>query len=393
MKARARRARAAGWLVLVAGAVVAAPPAARAQGAPAGAQPATTSAQAAPSGAQLAPAGADAAQASRDADAAFARGKELYRLGKLGAAYEAYRTAWSLKQSYDIAANLANTELQRGMKVEAAEHLAFCLRSFPATGNAAQHEQIRAQFRAVRKEVGSIVVQANVDGAEVSFDGTAMGRTPLRHEVFVKPGTIAVEARLAGHEPARVTLEVPAGETNTANLVLRPPREQPAPPALVPTPGGGGSATGAGVVGPVAGQPAVPVETQPLPEKRSWVPVIALGAASAVGLGVAVGFTVASNDASADVDAYGKAVDDAAGQCKRPTTALAGLCAELHDAGSRQETFGNAARVAFAASGALAIAAVTYALWSRADSRVAAPVHVLPDVSARGAGVTLFSVW
>ncbi len=42
--------------------------------------------------------------------------------------------------------------------------------------------------------------------------------------------------------------------------------------------------------------PAGPVEPQPPPEKN-WVPVIALGAASAVGLGVGIGMTVASKSA------------------------------------------------------------------------------------------------
>ncbi|WP_437535163.1 PEGA domain-containing protein [Sorangium sp. So ce726] len=374
MKARARRARAAGWLVLVAGAVVAAPPAARAQGAPAGAQPATTTAQAAPAGAQPATTGADAAQASREADAAFARGKELYRLGKLDAAYEAYRTAWTLKQSYDIAANLANTELQRGMKVEAAEHLAFCLRSFPATGNPAQHEQIRSQFRAVRKEVGSIVVQANADGAEVSFDGAAVGRTPFRHEVFVKPGTIAVEARLAGHEPSRVTLEVPAGETNTANLVLLPPVERPAqseplPPraeAPVPAPREGADTGG------------------PRPEV-----LIAGGAVAGAGVIAGVVFTVLAVTKGSDAEELRDSVvrNHGGAACSR-ANAPSAACADVKDAFDVHRRWTNTAFWSFVGAGAAGAGTLIYGL-STKPSRPHGRVVVTPLVGAGNVGISV----
>ena len=59
----------------------------------------------APARAQSAPAGADASQS---ADEFFRSGKALYKAGKLQEAYEAYRSAWRLKHTYDIAANLAN---------------------------------------------------------------------------------------------------------------------------------------------------------------------------------------------------------------------------------------------------------------------------------------------
>ncbi|WP_437489697.1 PEGA domain-containing protein [Sorangium sp. So ce1014] len=379
MKARAMGARAAGWLVLVVGAVAAAPPAARAQAAPAGAQAAPAGAApagAAPAGAQAAPESAAAAQASRDADAAFARGKELYRLGKLDAAYEAYRTAWSLKQSYDIAANLANTELQRGMKVEAAEHLAFCLRSYPATGSSAQHEQIRAQFRAVRKEVGSIVVKANADGSEVSFNGAAVGRTPFRYEVFVKPGTIAVEARLTGHEPARVTLEVPAGEALTADLTLLPPPERPAPPAPAPAP--------PRVEAPVP-WPGEGADTDgPRPEV-----LIAGGAVAGAGVvaGVVLAVLAVGRDGDADERRAELVRDGGASACAvdRPG------CAALRDTLEGAADLKNAALWTFVGAGAVGLATGAYALWGGSAPRPS--VAAAPVVTAHGGALVIRGTW
>ncbi|WP_438019373.1 PEGA domain-containing protein [Sorangium sp. So ce315] len=374
MKARARRTRAAGWLVLVVGAMAAAP-AARAQGAPPAPQAAGTSPPAVGTSPQEAPASADAAQRSRDADAAFARGKELYRLGKLDAAYEAYRTAWSLKQSYDIAANLANTELQRGMKIEAAEHLAFCLRSFPATGNPAQHEQVRAQFRAVRKVVGSIVVKANVDGAEVTFNGTAVGHTPFRHEVFVKPGAIAVEARLAGHEPARVTLEVPAGETNTADLALQP-LERPAPPAPPATP----PRAEAPALAPREGADAV----GPRPEV-----LIAGGAVAGAGVVAGVILTVLAVGRDGDADARREALVREAGPAACAVDSP--RCAALRDTLEGAADLKNAALWTFVGAGAVGLATGAYALWGGGALRPA--VAAAPVVTAHGGALVIRGAW
>ncbi|WP_437590820.1 hypothetical protein [Sorangium sp. So ce1000] len=66
----------------------------------------------------------------------------------------------------------------------------------------------------------------------------------------------------------------------------------------------GESATGVGIVGLVAGPPAVLVKPRPLPDKRNWVAVITLGAASAVWLGVGIGMTVASRSARSDADRH-----------------------------------------------------------------------------------------
>jgi tetratricopeptide (TPR) repeat protein len=96
------------------------------------------------------PTGADASQ---NADDLFRAGKVAYKAGKLQEAYEAYRAAWRLKRTYDIAANLANAESQLGKTRDAAEHLAFCIRNFPPTGGKAQLDHIKAQFDEARREV------------------------------------------------------------------------------------------------------------------------------------------------------------------------------------------------------------------------------------------------
>jgi hypothetical protein len=123
------------------------------------------------------------------------------------------------------------------------------------------------------------------------------------------------------------------------------------------------------------------------------VPVIALGAASVVGLGVAVGMTVASNDASADADAQLNAILAARTHCLNPPSAPTERCDELRRTVSRIDAFGNVARVAYAVSGATAIAAVAYALWLKSPGAASSRVRAFPELRVGVGGITVQGIW
>lgn len=159
------------------------------------------------------------------------------------------------------------------------------------------------------------------------------------------------------------------------------------------TTAGGGSATGAGIVGLVAGPPAVVVEPRRLPDKRNWVPVITLGAASAVWLGLGIGMTVASNSASADGRAQANGILNAGGGCQDAPARYQQACSELRTTAFRVDTFGRAATVAYTASGVLAVAAATYALWPRSGTKASSKVRALPEASIGYGGIAVRGVW
>ncbi|MGK4007425.1 PEGA domain-containing protein [Sorangium sp. So ce1036] len=307
----------------------------------------------------------------------------------------ALESAWELSPTFDVAYNLGNTKYQMKKHREAAQHLSYALRNWPLIKAAARLKPIAEQRLAEsRSQVGAVTVTVSAAGAEVLVDGKAMGKAPLEGEVFVEPGEHLVEARLERYAPTSQTVRVEKAGTAKVELAMVPLQSAVAEAAPGANAGAGDGAPGARAGAPAAEQPPTgPGEPAALPAERDWVPVIALGVASVVGLGVGIGTTVASNNASRDVDAQGQAILDAGGQCKQPPSAFADRCSGLYDAGSRQETFGNAARVAFVASGVLAVAAVTYALWPQAQARSATSIRVLPGVSAQGAGVAAFGVW
>jgi hypothetical protein len=60
---------------------------------------------------------------------------------------------------------------------------------------------------------------------------------------------------------------------------------------------------------------------------------------------------------------------------------------------SNIDTLGNVARVAYVASGALAIGAAAYALWPHLAPASAAGTRVAPRVGPEGAGLVVLGVW
>ncbi|WP_437531687.1 hypothetical protein WME79_03180 [Sorangium sp. So ce726] len=184
-------------------------------------------------------------------------------------------------------------------------------------------------------------------------------------------------------------VRVAIGET--ADAALAKNEASTAPGA---TTEGGESATGAGIVGLVTGPLAVLVEPRPLPDKRmNWVPVITLGAASAVWLGVGIGMTVASRNARSDADGHRAQIQQMHGQCIEPPSDLIYRCRGVEREAGRAARLGTVSVVSYAASGALAIAAATYALWPQRATSTGRALRVLPQAYADGGGVFIVGVW
>ncbi|XXX78128.1 PEGA domain-containing protein [Sorangium sp. So ce134] len=302
--------------------------------------------------------------------------------------------AWELNPTFDVAYNLGNTKYQLKKHKEAAQYLSHALRHWPLMKAAAKLKTTAENRLAEsRAQVGALAVTAGAPGAEVLVDGKAVGKAPLEGEVFVEPGEHRVEARLEGYAPASQTVKVAKGGTAevTLAMVLAKTEAQEAAP-VVKTEGGTGALSAQAGAPAAEMAPGAPVEPAS-PPQRSWVPVIALGAASAVGLGVGIGMTVASNNASADGRAQADAILKAGGGCPDAPVAYSQACADLRSTASRVDTFGRAATVAYAASGVLAIAAVTYALWPRSESRGSSKVRALPEARIGYGGIAVQGAW
>ena len=206
----------------------------------------------------------EAAGENARADEYFRQGKAFVKEDRWEDARRAYLAGYRIKRGYDIAGNLGSVELELGLGREAAEHLAYCIKSFPATGTAAQLAYIKGRFEEARQKVGALSIQVNVDGAEVFVDGRSIGRSPFSDEVYVDPGARTLEAKLGGYSPSKRPIAAARGSWQSVALVLRVSGAAhgeaplPPPPLVVETRSraplfvGGGvalAAIGAGVTG------------------------------------------------------------------------------------------------------------------------------------------------
>ncbi|WP_437894934.1 PEGA domain-containing protein [Sorangium sp. So ce124] len=336
-----------------------------------------------------------------DAAGDNARAAQLYRDGNLAfdqkrwaEAELLYLKAWALVRTFDIATNLGHVQLKLNKPRSAAAFLAFALRTAPPSVKPEQRARMRGFLEEAKAQVGTVRLQGtDVADAEVFVDGERVPAEEVKHEVYVEPGEHRIVIRRAGYEETAIRVVAAAGVRETVPVAMKAV-EAKAPEAKAPMAGRAPVAGGTPVVGKEKAKAPAAGTGARVEEPRSWVPVIALGAASAVGLGVAVGFTVASNNARADIAAPQAAIWNAPGACIDAAGAYTAVCEDLHDAASRTDAFANAARVAYVASGVLALSAVTYAIWPR-DKKTGTATRVLavPRFYASGVEITLVGAW
>jgi hypothetical protein len=161
-------------------------------------------------------------EAAKLADAYFLRGKALLKDGNIKEAYKQYKASWELKKSYDIAANLGNVEYVLGMPRDATEHLAFSVRNAAVSVGSDRLDKIKKLLDQAKTLVGVVVVQVNLEGADIFIDGELVGRSPLAYELYVDPGLRSIEARLPGHETAKQSVDCPRLLPQTVTLTLKP---------------------------------------------------------------------------------------------------------------------------------------------------------------------------
>ncbi len=162
----------------------------------------------------------------------FNEGKKLFRDGKYGQAEAAFEAAWALAlKSKGIAANLGECEMHLGKNREAAEHLAISLRL--ASKDDPQRARTAANLAAVKAKIGTLVVTANVAGAEVLVDGQRVGEAPLVDPIFVEPGKRTVRVRLEGFASWEKELDVTAGQEVPLDVTLEKPAPIPTATATV----------------------------------------------------------------------------------------------------------------------------------------------------------------
>ena len=319
----------------------------------------------------------------------FNQGRDAIVRNDFNKAYAALSEAWKLKQSYDIAALLGQSELQLGKYTAAAEHLSASLRAFPSTGDARKKKAaVEALLVKAKQHVAEVTVTVSQDGADVLLDGAAVGRSPLEAPLYLDAGEHRLSARAHGFEDATETVTARAGSVKSVALQLE---------AETPKPAGGGGAGGAGAGSGAGGGAAAPGGGKsPDGGVSARTVVLASGAVLTVAsAAVAVGFMAKANGHQSDAD---KLLADAKTQFGSATPCSdagrgSSLCQNIADASQQRADANRVEGFAWIATGVFATATVaTFLLWTPSadhDSARARRFELSPALGSKMFGGTV----
>jgi hypothetical protein len=356
-----------------------------------------------PSFAQVSGPGSGPGASSAPSASAAARADELFKAGmsdvkqqKWSEAEAKFAAAFSLNRSYDVAANLGQTQYRLGKYRDAAENIAFALRSWPVVGKREPRELAVKRLAELRKLVATVTIRVSAPGAMVLVDGKEIGRSPLDAEVFVEPGARVIEARLVGFRDAKQTVEVVKGGAHEVALTLAQ-----AAASSVSTSGGAasaGSTTGSRAGGaplkPLANETDGGSPREGTSSTSSEMRPLLIGGLVATGVAVSMGiaFAIVSSVHAADAKEQRVAAVQrgVARPCAMPANAT--LCEEFTSTLGARDSLGNASLWSFVVGGALGTGTLVYALTSP-KPKPASAARAIPVAMGRGGGVLITGAW
>ena len=215
------------------------------------------------------PARADRALAADDQPGAKAEAlvhfEKGVRLGEAGAYREAaaeFERAYRLSPHYAVLYNLGQAYMALSQPVEAVEALQRYLTEGASQILTARRSEVQAALKQQRARIGSVTVDANVDGAALLIDGRTVGRSPLPSPVRVARGEHQISAVLDGYRATPRTITVTGDGARVALALERAAIGEPGgAPGNKAEAAGGSSAAGVALAAPA---PKVPAQSTPL---------------------------------------------------------------------------------------------------------------------------------
>lgn len=325
--------------------------------------------------------GVTAARAD-DADTLYNEGKTAFKAHDYPTAYEKYKAAFAMKQSADIAGNLAQVEVELGKKTDAAGHLSYALRILPANAKPGLEKALRDTLGGLKKELCTVHVTTSVTGATVTVDGRPIGQAPLQDPVFIDAGEHVIDATLNAHTSKKQSIDARRGADLDVSVELTPVA------AIQPT----ASASTTPSTAPT-GTPAKPPSTP-----RSFVPDLLLIGVGAVSIGVGAGAFAGAASADVDAETIAKENINGKGRCNPAAPAtLGGACDDFASAVSSQHTWTTVGGVMMGIGGAALGTGILLLVLPRGGSEQKDPkspsVTLMPVVGTTTKALAAFGVW
>lgn len=288
----------------------------------------------------------------------FKSGKVAFSKGDMAEAERLFAEALALRKSSDIAANLAQSELEQQKYRKAAEHFSWALANLLPSATDAQRKAVESGLTRARTEVAILRLEIQPEGSDVLVGQDSVGKSPVTSSVFVDAGEVIVSVRHDGFVSVDKRLMVGKGTEQAVEITLTPKDAAAAPAA-------GGAVVDSGLQRTTEPGPGdVGAETKP----KSLVPAfVATGVAVAGGV-VGLVFTLSASSKEDDADQKRDALN-ALGGCNGG--APAADCADLKDQRESVDSSRNLAVGAFVVGGVAALAA-GYFYWDALSHRSSA---------------------
>ncbi|MBK7581323.1 MAG: hypothetical protein IPI67_14050 [Myxococcales bacterium] len=275
-----------------------------------------------------------------------------------------------------MAGNLGDVEVFQGKFRDAAEHLEYSLRNWPA-GQEASRKRTAARFEEAKQKIGTLTLKVS-EGADISVNGKPVGKSPLPGPVFIDAGAATIEAKI-GEKVVKKTVALDVGDAREIELVIE--GEAAAVGPVAGPPGNGDGSGGANANGNASGDLKPPGGSS-----VKTVGMIASGAVALIGLGVGVGFYMKKQSAKDDAEGFAADAVKQFGSGGCPKSGKTGVCADLADANDKAESSGTISTIGFIGAGVGAAGLVAFMLMP--SKKQSAVLYPLLDEHTAGLGAS-----
>jgi hypothetical protein len=275
----------------------------------------------------------------------FKTGKAAFARGDMAEAERLFSEALTLRKSSDIAANLAQSEIEQQKYRKAAAHFSWALANLLPSASDAQRKAVETGLARARTEVGVLRLDIKPDGSDVLVGQDSLGKSPVVGDVFVDPGEVIISVKHDGFVALDKRVIAAKGTEQAIELSLMPKEGADAPLGAVPVVDSGLHST----------EPAASGDVGTATGPKSLVPAfVATGVAVAGGV-VGLVFTLRANSKSDDADTFRDQLK-AQGGCNGGG-ASSDDCADLKHQRDTVDSSRNIAVGAFVVGGVAALAA------------------------------------
>ena len=187
----------------------------------------------------------------------FEKGNVAFEAEKYQDALDAYKAAWKLTKTHDLAYMMGRCETELGKLRDAAEHYTYALDHFPLTGDPELRANLETALADVKKSLAVVRVVSNTKDVVVTVDGVKVDPSTLETAMFFAPGKHVIEATAPGHRSVRRPFDFKGGEDEQVTMNLVPEGDTPRNPIpgyVMAGVGVVGVAIGAGLVGAAEGK-------------------------------------------------------------------------------------------------------------------------------------------